>query len=252
MYVLRVFIVFIITSGFSTAVFSQVVNIENKRFYDDTAGWSGNIDLGLSAQQVKDIFVSANLKTHAQYKTRKHYYLLLSDIKYTGSKIVYSNTGMLHFRYAYRIKNGPWKWESYVQAQYNQVLLQKFRGLAGSGLRWKFYDNNKTRFFVGSSFFYEYEEILPSIYNNDVRWSSYLSLFIARPNFNFTCINYYQPLINNFYDFRISGQFTFLFKVHKKLDFKYEFTHAYDSRPPETVRSYVFSTTCGIVYKLKP
>lgn len=230
---------------------AQVVNIENKRIYDDTAGWSGTLEASMSAQQVKDLLYSINFKTLVQYKTRKHYFLLLNDLKYTGSKIVYSNSAMSHFRYAYRLNNGPWKWESYAQVQYNQVLLQKLRALTGTGLRWKFYDRNNNKLFAGSSLFYEYEEVEHNIFNNAVRWSNYLSMFLSKDNFTFTSATYYQPSVADFKDFRLSGQYTFLFKVKKKIDFKFEFTNFYDSRPPETVRNWTFSSTFGIVFRLR-
>ncbi len=236
---------------FYFAASAQVVNIENKRIYDDTAGWSGTLEGSFSAQQTKDLLYTLNFKTLIQYKTKKHYFLLLNDLSYSAGDVVYANSGMSHFRYAYRIKNGPWKWESYAQVQYNQLLLQKLRTLAGTGLRWKFFDKNNAKFFVGSSLFYEYEEIQPlTEFNNAVRWSNYLSWFINKPTYSFSAATYYQPNIQNFRDYRLSGQYTFLFKLRKRVDFKVEFTNFYDSKPPETVRNFVFSSTFGFVVRL--
>lgn len=231
--------------------FAQVVNIENKRIYDDTSGWSGTVDASFSAQQTRDLLFSLNFRTLAQYKTRKHFFLLLNDFGYSKGDVVYANRGMSHFRYAYRIKNGPWKWESYFQIQYNQLLLQRNRSLAGTGLRWKIYDNKQVRFFTGSSFFFEYEEIQPyTEFNHDVRWSNYLSWFINKPTYAFTAVTYYQANVLNFKDYRLSGQYTFLFKLKRNLDFKFEFSNNFDSKPPQTVRNWIFSSTFGIVLKL--
>lgn len=233
--------------------FAQVVNIENKRIYDDTTGWSGALEASFSAQQTRDLLYTLKAKTLAQYKSKdkKHYYLLLNDFGYSAGDVVYANSGMSHFRYAYRLKGGPWKWESYAQVQYNQLLLQKLRTLVGTGLRWKFHDQDNAKFFVGSSFFYEYEEIQPiTEFNNAVRWSNYLSWFINKPMYSFTAATYYQPNVQYFNDFRLSGQYTFLFKLKKRIDFKVEFTPFYDSRPPETVRNFVFSSTFGFVLRL--
>lgn len=247
-------IVFALIVLHSPKAHAQVVNIENKRIYDDTSGWSGNVEASFSAQQTKDLLYAINFKHLVQYKTRKHYYLVMSDLRYSGGRIVYANSGMAHARYAYRIKNGPWKWESYSQVQYNQLLLQKLRTLVGTGLRWKFYDKNESKFFAGSSFFFEYEEIQAKptdVYTRTVRWSNYLSWFINRPNYAFTAATYYQPSIVDFRDFRISGQYTYLFKLKKRIDFKFELTGYYDSKPPETVRDFTFSSTFGIVLRLK-
>lgn len=231
---------------------AQVINIENKRIYDDTSGWSGTLEGTFSAQQTRDLLYTLNFKTLVQYKTRKHFFLLLNDLSYSaGNDNVYANSGLSHFRYAYRIKNGGWKWEGYAQVQYNQLLLQKLRTVVGTGLRWKFYDKNESKFFAGSSFFYEYEEIRTHTeFNNAVRWSNYISWFIKRPTYAFTAATYFQPNVQDFRDFRLSGQYTFLFKLRKKVDFKVEFTNFYDARPPETVRNWIFSSTFGFVVRL--
>lgn len=236
---------------FNAQIYAQVVNIENKRIYDDTSGWSGNIDASFSAQQTRDLLYSVNFRTLAQYKNSKHFFLLLNDFGYSKGDVVYANRGMSHFRYAYRLKDGPWKWESYLQIQYNQLLLQRNRSLVGTGLRWRFYELKDVRLYAGTSFFYEYEEIQPfTEFNSDVRWSNYLSWFINKPTFAFTAVTYYQVNVQKIKDYRLSGQYTFLFKLKKKLDFKFEFTTNFDSRPPQTVRDWVFSSTFGIIYKL--
>jgi hypothetical protein len=232
---------------------SQVVNIENKRIYDDTAGWSGSLDGGFSATQNNKLFYSGNFRPKVQYKTRKHYYLLLSDLVYTaGGKDVYANSGMSHFRYAYRLFNSPWKWESYAQVQYNQLLNQKVRALAGTGIRWKFIDTNGIRFFAGTSTFYEYEELqTDNVINRGFRWSNYLSWFIdMKKGWAFTAVTYFQPLWSDLNDFRIAGQYTLSFHVLKRLDIRMEYNCFYDTRPPVNVRRMVFSSSAGFHIKL--
>lgn len=232
---------------------SQVVNIENKRIYDDTSGWSGSLDAGFSAIQNDKLFYSLNFRPKVQYKTRKHYYLLLSDLVYTaGEEQVYANSGMSHFRYAYRLFNGPWKWESYAQVQYNQLLNQKIRALTGTGLRWKFLDTAGVRFFAGTSTFYEYEELQTDhVINRGFRWSNYLSWFIdTKKGWSFTGATYAQPLWSDLSDFRIMGQYALGFHVLKRLDIRMEYNFFYDSRPPVNVRKMVFSSSAGFRVRL--
>lgn len=232
---------------------SQVVNIENKRIYDDTSGWSGSLDGGFSAVQNSQLFYSMNFRPRVQYKTRKHYYFLLSDLNYTASQnTVYANSGMSHFRYAYRLKNGPWKWESYVQVQYNVLLDQRIRSLIGSGIRWKMYDKNKQRFFIGSSVFAEQEEIrTTAAINNTIRWSNYLSWFLSGKNgLSFTAATYYQPAFKDFCDIRFAGQYSIGFQVLKRVDLRLEASFFSDTRPPEGVRRTVFNTSLGFRVRL--
>lgn len=237
----------------TSSSFAQIVNIENKRLLDDTSGWSGSLDASISAAQNDEIFYSAGFRPRVQYKTRKNYWFLLSDLSYTGSQTkTYANSGMSHLRYARRIKNGPWKWETYAQIQYNELLNQKLRTLGGTGLRWKFYDKNSIRFFVGTSAFYEYEELQDeAIVNEAVRWSSYLSWLInLKSGFYFTSVNYVQPNFSDFNDVRFSGQYSLGMAVSKHIDFRFETSIYYDSRPPTNVRAFVFSSSAGIRLRL--
>jgi hypothetical protein len=233
--------------------FSQVVNIENKRIYDDTSGWSGAVDASFSAMKNTDLLTNFSLRPRVQYKTAKHYYFLISDLNYSkGASKVYSNMGMAHFRYAYRI-NGPWKWESYAQIQYNQLLDQQMRSLVGSGLRWKFYDNKKSKYFVGSSVFYEYEQIrTTALVNEEFRMSNYISWYVdPKTTFYFTAATYYQPLLKDFKDYRFLGQYSLNFKVTKKIDARFEWTSFFDSKPAKNVVNWTFSSSFGIRLKME-
>jgi hypothetical protein len=240
-------------------VLGQIVNIENRRIYDDTLGWSGALDAGFSAVQNKDLLLNANFRPRVQYKTKKHYYLFLTDWYYSkGADRVYANTGMIHFRYAYRLakknstKKSPWKWESYAQIQYNQLLDQRMRALAGTGLRVKAMDRNGFRIFAGTSTFYEYEDIQSSsVINRDYRWSNYLSWYInPKSAFSFSGVNYFQPLWRDLSDFRIMGQYAMNFQAFKRVDFRFEFNYFYDSNPPENVNDLVFNTSFGVRVRL--
>ncbi len=230
-------------------LFGQIVNIENKRIYEDTSGWSGAVDATFSFLRNKDFLYNLNAKSRVQYKTRKHYVFLLSDFFYSGGEKVYANYGMGHLRYAYRIKNSGWKWESYSQVQYNQLLNQKLRALAGSGIRWKMTGGEKVKSFIGTSVFYEYEEIQPNNeFHRDFRWSSYLSWFMSFKHFSFTGTTYYQPLLNEIRDYRFSGQYAFNMHILKNLRFKTELNTFYDSRPPEGVPPSTTTFLVGLGY----
>lgn len=238
---------------------AQVVNIENKRIYDDTLGWSGALDASFSVVNNKEILLNANFRPRVQYKTKNHYYLFLTDWYYSkGASQVFANSGMMHFRYAYRLhkkestKKSPWKWESYAQIQYNELLDQRIRAILGSGIRLKMLDKSGYRIFVGTSTFYEYEEIQSSqIINRDIRWSNYLSwYFNPKSKFSFSAVTYFQPLWKDFNDFRFMGQYSVMFQVLKRLDLRFETNSYYDSNPPDNIRKWMFNATAGIHIRL--
>lgn len=236
--------------------FAQVVNIENRRLLDDSSGWSGAVDASFSIARNKDLFFSGSFRPRVQFKSKKHYWLFLTDWSYSKAKNQeFANSGMAHLRYAYRIgkdkdslHQSPWKWESYSQVQYNKLLDQKLRTLVGTGFRVKIIGHKRYRFFTGSSFFFEYEEIQSSnIINRDIRWSNYLSWTMSpNDNFSFTAATYFQPNVKDFKDYRILGQYNLYFKFFKRVDFRIDFTQYFDAKPPENVRNYVFSSSAGV------
>lgn len=237
------------------ALYGQVVNIENRRIYEDTSGISGAVDAGFSTIQTASLLLSTSLRPRIQYKTEKHYYLFLTDWRYTKStNQVYANSGMAHFRYAYRLgkgkkgKKSPWKWESYAQIQYNQLLDQRNRSLLGTGLRLKILDRKGYRIFVGSSTFFEYERIQSSnLIIRDYRWSNYISCYINPiKTFSFTGVTYIQPLWRDFNDFRFMGQYTLAFHLLKSIDFRVEVMCYYDENPPKDVINWTFNSDFGV------
>lgn len=285
-------LVAIFAVAFSGNVFGQVVNIENRRVGDGTYGFSGALDMTLSAQQQKDLLVTVHFKPLIQYKfgysktaindstsvkdstsiglpplktdKNKHFLLLINDLKYTGGQTTYANFGMSHLRYAYRIGDSGWKWESYTQIQYNQLLLQRVRTLIGTGLRTKVmdikprigkYDKRAVRVFMGTSLYYEYEEInypdRPMDFNNHVRWSSYVSSYLNFKFFELAAVTYIQPNLATFKDYRFSGDYSLLFRISEPFSIKLNYSHFYDSRPPETVSRHIFSFSAGFVYRLE-
>lgn len=238
---------------------AQIVNIENRRIYDDTLGWSGALDGNLSVVQNKELLVNGGFRPRVQFKTKRNYFLLLTDWFYSKApSAVYANSGMIHFRYAWRLpsrvqgKRSPWKWESYTQVQYNQLLDQRLRAIAGTGLRLKSIDSPKWRVFLGSSVLFEHEE-LRSSYTviQDVRWSNYASLFATlTKQVYLTSVIYVQPLIRDFEDVRFMSQLTLAFNVFKRADLRFEFNHFYDAAPPVGVRKLIFNGTLGFRVRL--
>ena len=250
---------FLFSFTFCFSVFSQIVNIENRRIYDDTLGWSGALDGNFSVMQNKEMLINGGFRPRVQYKTNRHYFLLLTDWFYSKApNAVYANSGMLHLRYAWRLsskmkgKKSPWKWESYTQLQYNQLLDQRLRALTGTGLRLKAIDNAKWRVFLGSSIFFEHEELRTnSSQINGIRWSNYLSFFaVLSKEISLTSIVYAQPLVERFEDVRFMGQFTLAINVFKRTDLKFEFNHFYDAFPPNGVRNLIFNGAMGFRVRL--
>lgn len=248
---LHLFLLIIFWNLYSMDVTAQVQHIESRRIYNDTIGWAGSGDINFSAVQNRDLLLNVGVKPFVQYKDSTNYVLFLGDYNYSvGGAKVYAHSLLFHLRYnRYFRKDIRWvMWELYAQSQLNPLLSQRIRAVAGTGPRFRLLGNRKYRIYTGISYMYEYEEIISNMtIERNHRGSAYLSwAFKPLPHFTFSGSTYIQPLLTNFADYRISGQYLLLFKIIKRMNFKFEFGFLYDSRPPMDVRNFIFNAQAGI------
>ena len=242
-----------------TRVNAQIVNIENRRIYDDTLGLSGAIDASFSVNKNKQTFLSTAFRPKVQYKTRNHYLLFITDWYYTkGTTVLYANYGMAHLRYAYRLGDkqrstkSPWKWESYSQLQYNQLLDQRARFQLGSGLRIKAIDKPGLRVFAGTSIMRDYEEIRSSALTSTCyRNNTYIAWYFSKKSsYSFSGTTYFQPAISIRGDYQFMGQYSLSFNIFKRVDFNIELNAFYDSKPATGVENWMYYSSMGTRIRL--
>jgi hypothetical protein len=242
-------LIFIIFSfNFSLA---QIVNVESLRRVSDTSKWSGatNLDIGL-IKNTKSIFKITN-KIRLQYNTDKNLYLFINDLKLEQIEDnSFVNKGIQHFRYNRKLTERL-KLEVFTQSQYDAISDIKFRGLLGAGPRFKLSKSKDYRFYLGTLLMFEYEESSDNSIAilRDFRGSTYLSCSIyPLENLSLVSTTYYQPLLKQFSDFRISNETSIGFKVLKNLLFKTTFTYNFDASPIINIPNTQYELTNGIVY----
>lgn len=245
-YILFIFSCFCVTAS------AQIVNVESLRKVSDTSRWYGFISLDVALiKNKRDIFKIAN-RTHIQYKTDKNLVLFINDLnlqQLDSERFV--NRGIQHLRYNYRF-HPRITWEAFVQTQYDPVSNIKFRGLLGSGPRFKVLPSEKHRFYIGTLVMYEYEEteeLDQIITNSDVRGSAYISVNLY-PSDQVSIISttYYQPKIDLLKDYRISTETSLVFRIFKDFAFKSTFTLLFDSFPAMGIPDTQYEWTNGLVY----
>lgn len=232
---------------------AQIVNIESRRIGTDTTGVNGHSDLNFFANKNKNTLLSLGVESQIQYKTKRNLFLLLGNINFTSNTVIeFLNDGFMHFRYNTKISKSI-KWEAFTQLQYNRPLLIEQRFLLGSGPRIKLFESKKSRAYLGILGMYENERLLTGeAEQNNVRSSSYFSWTLNRDKkFSFTGTTYYQPKINNFADFRISGQYNLLFFLAQHLYFKNTLNFLYDSRPALNAVNTAYNFQAGLGYLFK-
>ena len=143
------------------------------------------------------------------------------------------------------------KLEVFIQSQYDAVSDIKFRGLLGLGPRFKLSQNEKCRYDIGTLLMFEHEEANdPSTQIlRDFRGSTYFSCSLyPLENLSIVSTTYYQPLLKQFSDFRISNETSIAFRILDNLAFKTSFIYNFDANPILNIPKTQYELTNGIIY----
>lgn len=232
--------------------YGQIINVESLRKVSDTSKWTGNISLDFGLIKNTQDILKLTTGAHVQYKHKKHLILLVSDLNFQqleGSNFV--NRGVQHLRYNYKFRPRI-AWEWFIQAQFDAISNIDFRGLVGTGPRFKLSTSESYKFYIGVLVMYEQEksqEISESQVNKDFRGSTYFS-FSLYPSDQVSIVSttYYQPNLSKMSDFRVSSETSLVFRIFKDLRFASTFTLLYDAFPPTDIPQTQYEWTNGLVY----
>lgn len=249
-YLIAVF-VFVVGLNLNTAK-AQIINIETKRFYNDTIKWAGEADLQINIAENPTRNLYIGNKTRIQYQKDLHRVVFLNDlgIANVGGKSIL-NSGYQHLRYAY--KHHPlFNFEAFVQHQYNKPMKMDFRGLLGAGERLKVLEKDKNRIYVGLSLMLEHERArADEIYFTDLRWSSYINCYLdITKEIYFVNTFYYQPKIGNNSDFRLADEGSVVIKIKKWLSFTTSLNILYDTKQPPGVTNTIYEWRNRLMFVL--
>jgi len=234
----------------SFTVESQILNVETLRKVTDTSGWSGSASVNFALRRSTNDFFTIYSNVHVQYKMKKNLILFKNLVffqKIEGEN--FTNSGVSHIRYNYRFHDRI-AWEIFVQGQYNKVSKIDFRGLVGTGPRFKLTTSENYKFYLGTLIMYEQEELSDgSGIHRNLRGSGYLS-FSLYPTENITIVSttYYQPRLSEIGDYRISNQSTLAIDVFSDLAFTINYNFSYDETPAIGIPKSQYAFTTGLAY----
>lgn len=236
---------------FSAAATSQVINAESLRKVTDTSGFSGSAGVEFSLKRdVNDKF-SIKTNVHVQYKMFRHLVLFKNEIEFQKIESNnFENKGVQHLRYNYKLYPRI-TWEVFAQAQYNKVSKITFRGLLGTGPRFKLTQLENYKFYLGTSVMYEYQELSDEITPIDriYRGSAYFSFSLfPTENMSVSSTTYYQPRLSDFGDFRIASETSLAISIYRNFSFKTTYTFTFDASPAIGIPNSQYELTSGIVY----
>lgn len=231
---------------------AQLVNIESQRMQVDSVRFVLKSDLLFDYSNNNGKYLSqftANISTQFKSKDLKRIYMFIGSYNTERSKDQdFQNSHFLHLRFNQKITN-VFRFEAFVQSQYNAILSINRRELVGAGLRFKFISTPAVKAYFGNAYMYEHERIDDSdteFYNN--RNSSYVSCTINFPKskVNLTETLYFQPKYNDIGNHRVFQQLQAQFPITASLSFTVQFTYFYNSFVPEISRDYSTDLSLGL------
>ena len=247
--ILKIVIIFVLLLSISAK--AQVINIEGKRFMNDTNGWVGNSDFNFNVFNNTQQVLQFSNTVRVQYQKNRSRFILLNDLNFIkAGNTDFANAGYQHFRYNYKVS----KWitmEAFTQTQYNPILKLDFRYLIGAGPRLKLLKKEHAKIYVAALYMYEYDDIVADPINlYEHRISSYLTCtFSILKNVEFTSTTFYQPNIENTSDYRIANDSGLEIHINKHLNFKSSFNMLYDSYQPLGIPDLVYFFRNGLTVK---
>lgn len=250
LYLKGIFLLLFLSYG--QLILAQIVNIENKRTaLADTVGWFGQLDLGFQIVKNKQTVMTIRGSNRVDFLHHRHSAFSLTDYNFVkAGESEFVNQGFQHFRYNYKF-NEKWTGEWFTQAQYNERIRIKLRALLGIGGRFQLVEKENAKAYTGLAYMYEYEEISDtSIIHRNHRLSTYFSFNLKiRDYLTLSNTSYYQPLVNDFSNFRLTTATQLDIKITKQLSLKSKFNLTYDSRLHEEVSDIpatIYSLTNGL------
>jgi hypothetical protein len=248
-------LIFIAFAGVANA---QVVNIEARRLKSDSTRFIGDFNLALliNSTNGKNITtIRGNIITQYKSKNLRHIWLGVANYDFAkaeGDDFV--NNFFVHFRYNYKVNNW-FRWEAFVQSQTNEPLGINFRQLIGIGPRFKISLEKNIDCYLGTSYMYEYEKTIApeALINRDHRSSNYASINIHIPKVNGSVIStfYYQPLFNQFSDFRLLNDTRVDISLSAKWRVYTRFSYLFDSQPPPNIRKTALNFEQGFGFSIR-
>lgn len=231
---------------------AQLVNVETKRLQTDSTRFVLNADFAFSHSNNDGVSVNqinGTLTTQLKSKNLKRTYLFLGNYRLIDSdEGNLQNSWFLHTRFNYKL-NSKLSFESFLQGQYNQLLVVEQRNLVGAGLRLNWVDRENFTGYWGNSYMYEveYSDRAGTTENNH-RNSTYVSVSYLSKSKNFSVTNtvYYQPLYKNLKDYRLLEQFRLNIPLAEWFKVFTIYDYYFDSKTPLNTREYTSQLEIGI------
>jgi len=146
-----------------------------------------------------------------------------------------------HLRHNFQI-SPDWWWEEYAQLESDRFRRVQLRELVGTGPRVRALHHPMFELFFGSSYMVEISQLDSADSNPEgegtfERWSNYFAAtFNPDERIMISTVNYIQPRIGHFSDYKVLSVSGVDFKITELLHSRVDATARYESRSPSDVR----------------
>jgi hypothetical protein len=139
-----------------------------------------------------------------------------------------------------------WRWEAFVQHEYDQFRRLSLRALAGTGPAFQLVDAGAVAILTGAAYLYEYEELdtRAGALDAGVRRTAHRSSIFVTGHEELPSgvaiveTAYAQPRIDHPGDVRMLGEVSVVSKLSSVIALKNSFTVAYNRTPPDGIKHY--------------
>lgn len=231
-----------------TGLFGQVVNIEGRRFQNDSVPWAGFVDLRYSISENTQRSINFGLGGAVQHIRGKHRWFFINDLAISRVEAnSFQNTGFQHVRYNYA-RDKRWTGEAFAQSQYNKPLALDHRLTLGAGPRVRILNEEHAKLHMGTALMYEHERDSDWNKLDHGRSSSYLSATVRMSELaDIAAVVYYQPRLFDASDHRVALEASLLLKLNARFTFESRLNLLQDTGQPLGVPqlSYTWSNRFG-------
>ena len=224
-------LVFIIIAKIS---FSQGVVNSEKLFSHDVEQYYFIFSPSIDMQKGNSDVFESSVQLSSLYKLTEKHWLKgtggIDMIQENGKDV--SNDKFVQLRHTYKINEWSHTF-SFFQLQNSYSLGIKKRELLGAGVRVKLKNKENLKFDLGVGMMHEKEE-----YNEITTLADkyrITSMMIFKYSFNSVALKdvaYFQPDINNIWDFRILNELDLTFEINSWLDYEVNYIVRYDNEQP--------------------
>lgn len=232
------------------------VNTEKYRTPDTLKGFAGYFEFSGTIKTGNSEKTEAGVDGRIDWKLSSVTTFLIFESDYewvNGNRT--SNEGLIHLRHVRNITR-LLDIEFFGQVNYDKKVLIDNRELIGAGIRHKFLNFSTGDLTLGTAYMFEHENFnlpenavhLPEV--NVHRWSNYLSYFLGiNPYVNFGGVVYYQPMFDNFSDYKLLAENSLTVKLTELISLSINFKLRHDSDPPDGIKQTDTKTDLGIAFK---